>query len=348
MKRFRLLLSLAVMPLFVAHAVAQNSGNIVYSLPRTTLVLEVEAVCESFHAGPYAKYAKQYLGVDVRQQDATSYKVSQVNVIPCIEADPSVRCELAAGNRPLGDNYLKVTSQGLISLFDSGMGTERKWRFPSMLSEEDVLADEATDNIASEDVELYRMVNKDGTYHKVAVVQSQTVAKSDQMKAYALAQQIFELRDKRMQIITGDTDATFSGSALKAAIDEITRLEKQYLTLFLGYSEYSVHKMSFDLTPLPDQEQYYVAFRVSDSAGLLPSDNISGRPVVASIDFETVEQDVQVLSPVKGAKADNVLYYRKPLIGTVKITDQSRLLIQTRVPFYQFGQTLTLPVAFLR
>ena len=41
-------------------------GVLSYSLPATSLVLEVEAVQENFYAGPYARYASKYLGIDVR------------------------------------------------------------------------------------------------------------------------------------------------------------------------------------------------------------------------------------------------------------------------------------------
>ena len=37
---------------------ADPVGTVSYSLPRTVISLEVEAVRESFHAGPYSAYAE--------------------------------------------------------------------------------------------------------------------------------------------------------------------------------------------------------------------------------------------------------------------------------------------------
>ena len=39
-------------------------GTVSYSMPQTVLVFNVEAQKESFYAGPYARYARKYLGID--------------------------------------------------------------------------------------------------------------------------------------------------------------------------------------------------------------------------------------------------------------------------------------------
>ena len=66
-------------------------GMLVYSLPATSLVLEVEAVQENFYAGPYAKYAAKYLGIEARQKDSRSYTISRVGMKPYVEADQGCR-----------------------------------------------------------------------------------------------------------------------------------------------------------------------------------------------------------------------------------------------------------------
>ena len=55
-------------------------GALVYALPQTVISIQVEAVREDFHAGPYARYAQKYLGVDARQADAVTYTVSSVKL----------------------------------------------------------------------------------------------------------------------------------------------------------------------------------------------------------------------------------------------------------------------------
>lgn len=337
----------AAFALLCIPAGAQGSGKLTYSLPVTSLVMDVEAVCEDFHAGPYAQYAKKYLGIEARTEDKSTYSVTRVSLRPYVEADPTCRYEINVGTGSVSEaSMLKLTSQGLVSFIGNDMPQERTWRFPAALHEDEFGAGRISESFTSEDIELYRMVKKDGGYQKVAVQQKQVVAKSDEKKAAEVAAAIFNLRKKREEIVTGDTDATFDGEALGAAVAEMTRLEQQYLSLFIGYSECSVQNMSFDLTPDPSGEQVYVAFRVSDTAGLLPSDNMSGRPVVATIEYDSqAPEAVQSGKPRKGGAE---IMYRVPAIGTVKVMDRTTLLVQARIPFYQLGQTLSMPVSFVR
>jgi hypothetical protein len=104
-----------------------------------------------------------------------------------------------------------------------------------------------------------------------------------------------------------------------AAIDELTRLENEYMSLFVGYSEYNTQKASFDLVPSAEREsQMYVAFRISDTAGPVPSDNLSGKPVV----LEIVPPTVAPVAPAdpklaKKAAALQKVNYLIPAVCTV-------------------------------
>lgn len=72
---------------FQLSAQGDPEGSLVYSLPSTSVRLEVKAQKESFFAGPYAKYAQKYLGVEARQRDAVSYTVTSVKMSSFVEAD---------------------------------------------------------------------------------------------------------------------------------------------------------------------------------------------------------------------------------------------------------------------
>ena len=103
--------------------------------------------------------------------------------------------------------------------------------------------------------------------------------------------------------------------------------------------------MNFDVIPDAEREtQKYIAFRLSDTAGLLPADNLSGRPIV----IEFVPQPFQqVPDPVVDPKQKIpavFAHYRIPAICTVKLTDGVDILLQSRVPVYQLGQESSLPV----
>lgn len=320
-------------------------GVLSYSLPATSLVLEVEAVQENFYAGPYARYASKYLGVEVRQKDSQVYTISKVSLTPYVEADHGSRFVLDVGNERMKAVFLKLTSMGLIARSDGNFGSESVWRFPSPVSG-DFSEVGLTPNFTSEATTLYHNVKQESAYSRVAVKQEIVVEKSEEKRAAETAALIFDIREKRYQIVTGDTDATYSGEAMGAAIEELTRLEKEYMSMFTGYSEYQTQKMTFEVLPQKDREnQLYVAFRISDSAGLLPPDNISGKPVILEVTPQTVAPSLPEGGKVsKKARDNEFVTYKIPAICTVKLSDGMNVIFQSRVPVYQLGTESSFPL----
>lgn len=315
-------------------------GTLVYSLPSTTLSFEVEAECESFFAGPYAKYANKYLGVDVRTADEVNYQLTGVKMTPLVEADHSARYSLAV-SKPIEATFLRLSSTGLVSFSDGSFGDESVWRFPSA-AKGDFAGKGVGSNLTSEETTLYRNVKGGSEYNKVAVQQNVIVEKSLEKRAAETAEMIFALREKRVQIVTGDTDATYTGEAMAAAIEEISRLEQEYMSLFVGYSDIQKQKMKFDVVPDPNREsQKYIAFRISDTAGLVSADNMSGKPVI----LEIIPQDIASVPAASASAKGPVAFYRVPAVCTVKLMNGSQVILQSRTPIYQLGRVSSFPVS---
>ena len=319
-------------------------GYLTYSLPMTTITLEVEAIQEKFYAGPYAKYAEKYLGIKPRQKDETTFQLTQIKMTPYVEADQSRRYSINVKKAAVDGTFLKLANGGFISFADANFGEESIWRFPTR-TQGDFSSKGVTSNLTSESTTLYRNEKKESAYSKVSVQQDMIVEKSPEKRAAETADMILKIRKQRLQIVTGDTDATYSGEAMGAAIAELTRLEQEYLTLFVGYSEYQDQVMKFEVVPDAQREsQMYIAFRLSDTAGLVASENLSGKPVVMEIVPQTFsEPEVSnVIDPKYIPQVE--AYYRIPAVCTVKLIDAGTVIMQSRVPIYQLGRESSLPV----
>lgn len=340
--RLFLTMTLAVMP-YVASAQKSSDpeGYLTYSLPSTSIVLDVEAVQEKFHAGPYARYAEKYLGIKARLKDETSCHIVAVSMTPLVEPDLARRYSLAVRKSAVDATFLKLSSAGLVSFADGTFGDAVAWRFPTS-GEADFSGMGVSSNLTSESAVLYRSEKKESEFSRVAVQQNMVVEKTPEQKAAEAAQMILHLREHRLKIVTGDTDATYSGEAMAAAIQELSLLEKEYMSLFVGYSDFNVQNMRFDVVPSAEREsQMYVAFRISDSAGLVPADNLSGKPVV----MEIVPGEVTVpATDEKAAVKGPVVNYLIPASCTVKVKEGNNLLVQGRMPVYQLGVLSTMPV----
>ena len=345
MKRISITLLLAAAAVFAPRAGAQSpanpGGTVLYSLPSTVLHLEVTATCENFQAGPYAAYARKYLGSEARTTSGPSWRISSITLTPYIEADPSARHTVKLSARKAASSpFLQMCAQGVVSMMDSHTGNEEPWRFPSIAARDRFAGKDPGGNLTSATTTLYQRVNGPDGFRRVSVQQSEVVEKSLENKAAEAAQMIFRLRKSRVQIITGDTDATFSGDALGDAIEETARLEAEYMSLFYGLSENSTQTAHFDVIPRKDAPgQVYIAFRISESGGLMAAEELEGRPVVLELKF----------TPPKGAAEEGrrsrgePIYYRTPAIASVRILDGAEVLLQSRVPIYQLGETCTFP-----
>lgn len=321
-------------------------GFMTYSLPSTSISLEVEAVQERFYAGPYAKFAEKYLGVEAREKDETTFQITGVRMTPLVEADHSRRYTVQVKKGQIEGTFLKLSSVGLVSFSDANFGNESVWRFTTD-AKGDFSSKGVQSNLTSESATLYTNQKSESAYSKVSVQQNMVVEKSLEKRAAETAEMILKLRKQRLQIVTGDTDATYSGEAMGAAIAELTRLEQEYMMLFIGYSETQSQQMKFEVIPEAEKEnQIYVAFRLSDTAGLVPADNLSGRPILMEIVPQPFAQPVVSEEDAKNKK-EVLAYYRIPAMCNVKVMDGTSVLLQSRMPIYQLGQESSMPINVL-
>ena len=323
-----------------AVATLAQAQDVTYSLPVTTVTVEVDAVREVFFAGPYAPFAKKYLGMDVPQEDAVRVYVKEVKVAPRVEADQSVRYSV---DPRTAEPFLALSAQGLVAFPKKADAQDVTWRF-TPLTGADFSGKGVTAGMVKETQTLYKTVRTDSTFSRVPVQQEVLVEKSLEKRASEAADMILNARRERFNIATGNTDATFSGAALGAALEELNRVEQEYLGLFTGYKQETSQHASFDVTPsASSRSQRYTAFRLSESEGLVDGDNFSGRPFYLEFDRTPVPEPEVPAGKV--SSKTRFVHYRIPAVCTVRLVDGADLLFLTRLPVYQLGRDMQYPLA---
>ena len=304
-----------------------QAQTVTYSLPQTTVTVEVDAVQENFFAGPYAPYAKRFLGIDVREQDASRSYVTEVRLVTRVEGDPKAR--YSVDTKGVEDRFLALTSQGLVSFQDKLEAGDLVWRFNPQ-PEADFGTRGVTSQTRTETRTIWKEVETDTAFVRVPVEEAYQVQKTPEMKAQEAADMVLKARKERFNISTGNTDATFSGEALGAALAELDRVEKEYLTLFTGYTVAREQHGSFDVIPSPEDRMFrYQAFRLSNRDGLVTE----GAGSVYNLEFEPT--DVSDPAPAKDSR--NAVHYRIPAVCNVKLTNGGKTLFESRIPVYQLG-----------
>lgn len=275
-----------------------------YTLPRTVIKVSVEVRRNAHYAGMFSQYSRQMLGIAVPQEDTFSTVVTGVRIESAVEADLARWQSLSvpAGFIP---QYLTFTPQGYVS-GDVG------------------IAPTACDSYVP--MPAPRIADTDSL-------------EASEGSARIVADKIFELRSARYAILVGDTDATYSGEALKTASDEIKKMEDARLADFIGEDEVCEAFSVFTVVPFSkERHQKLPVFEICDKAGLLPASSGRGREYFIEIDRPDMTQP-DVDNPEIPA-----IICRIPAVCEVRLTDGVNTIACARIPVFQLGSEVRFPV----
>jgi len=319
------------------------NGVVVYALPKTTLKINAEATREVFTAGPYAKFAPKYLGFEVPVDDKVSYSLKSLALEYFVEADAAKTFTVTLKDSKSASNFLSMTSTGLVAMFENNASSSVPWRFGADARQQQFTNRGHESTLTKETTTFHQTVKTDAGFERVPIQQSQVVEKNVERRAEEVANAIFTLRKRRIEMITGDGGEGLSGDAMRAALEELNRMEQEYLSLFIGKSSFDIQSAGFEIIPDPAQaKQLYVAFRFSEGRGLMMRDNVAGRPIV----LELVEADSKKPSFTNAGDTDKGrrVSYRIPEVMTARLSDGQNVLLEMRAPMYQFGVVMTFPI----
>ena len=290
--------------------------NVPYVLPRTAVKVTLSVVKEEVKKGPYAKYAQQYLGVQAPLTDKVNYAIAGASLSAVNEAEPSsililddpsaatVAVETAEGTvacgTAVGGGVVPAVTEGVNSVLFNDMGISPIVYTPAGSLDAD------------------RRTAREKT--------------TEEMAADA-AGAIFTLRKRRFDLITGESGENVFGAGLKAALDEMQRLEDRYLALFVGNKTVTRTVQEFEVVPEPGKNNIVVC-RFSKTGGLVDLNDMTGEPVVLSVNPEGRVQPYAG-EPKKGVKG--LVAYRVADMAQCRLFNGQELLAVKRLPIYQFG-----------
>ena len=150
------------------------------------------------------------------------------------------------------------------------------------------------------------------------------MAQTTEEQAAATAEMIFSLRKHRLDLITGEAGENVFGAGLKAALDEIARMEKQCLDMFYGSKTTTEEIHTFNIAITPDKNEYMVC-RFSDKAGVVEADDLSGKPIVLKVETAPHKEysQLQPLGPKDKVSAEYLIVPQSKcsLVGEATLLD---------------------------
>jgi hypothetical protein len=309
--------------------------GVVYALPQTGLRVYVKATKEIFEPGPYAGYAGQLLGLrNVKTKPETKWNITEVRITTFAEPDPT-KIFKATGDAAF---KISLTSDGRIS----GMNLPNATEQPSILKTNKII--ELTDELDGfpfdyfTDTPFYTPGDSTNGFQPIRVGPDQ--------KAAEAAKRVLECRMNRYDMVAGMLDEFHpDGEAYKVSLNELKQIEENYLSLFVGHTTLKNDIFTFNFIPTKLTENGEVVFRISNEGGVVPADDLSGKPVM--IEFEVEKAMMNKYTEL--AKSENPdagksgLFYRMPAMATVRIVDNLKTISTARLPIAQFGVVAPLP-----
>lgn len=155
--------------------------------------------------------------------------------------------------------------------------------------------------------------------------------RSTEAAAREAAEQILSLRRTRLDLITGEFGEGVFGAGLQSALEEISRLEREYLELFYGKRSITTLAERFIL-PVNSEQPSTVIARFSAESGIVAKDDLSGDIILVKI---TPSEMTYPQSELKGTVA-----YRYANNAEVIVALGGDVLARNILPLYEFGETV--------
>jgi len=313
-----------------------NDG-VAYSLPRTGIRIHVTANREKYVAGPYAQYAEAMLGLKgAPASDRESWVITGVEVETFREADPQ---QVYKANG-LAASLVNLTEDGILA------GVNVKIETASQTEPGTTFFESPNDPLYPfTDLSLNPFFEKpDSTKRNILI------AKTTQEKAQEAAHTITKLRKRRFKTLANAYDEQLpDGKAYAVMVEELGKLEQEYVALFVGKSYTQKFNYTFDYIPGENAVSGDVVFRFSETKGVMPKTDLSGKPV--QIELAKIEELASAQSKLKSAGATagagSNVYYRMPGKAELKLMNGISLMAVARLDLAQFGTVLKLPEELL-
>ena len=154
--------------------------------------------------------------------------------------------------------------------------------------------------------------------------------------AQLTAQEIYDIRDSRSQLIKGQADfMPKDGEQMKMMLNQMDRQDQALTSLFAGTTVRDTTEHVFII--VPDGNLNRTLFRFSKRFGLVDADDLSGAPYIINVKNQTQLPATDAEQAAKKKKAENGFYYNVPGKMQVAIFNGNELVSEEDFPAAQFG-----------
>ncbi len=300
-----------------------NEYGLIYSLPVTEVDITIETEHTRRTPGEFYNYARRHLAIgNAITEGSTTVTVKSVTFTPRGVADPDNRwtVQFKSGSTP----YMILSSDGT----------------PLAVNTPDVAdVDLPTLPVA----QAARPTILETEAARQAMTHDMIRSSSTSKRAELAAQRIFELRDMRSDLLSGQADnPPADGQAMQLVLQNIANQEDALTAMFAGTTSTWTCVETVTLRPDTVDIKDHVIARISPIDGIIDADNLAGEPLTASVKvLERGELPVNEKGEVKKFPKGGLAY---SVPGTARISVDYRgvTIASFELPVAQLGTTFGL------
>ena len=291
----------------------QTAEGAVYFLPKTAVRVAVKIEKTTYTPGDFAPYAERYLRLSgVSLEPSTSYRIVSIaqSALGVRDAEKSFAVKL---NKKTSAVNLVQTDDGVLLAVNADPD-----RQPTFLP--------------------FKPAEKPKAVNPRLFMNEEILAAGSTAKmAQLTAQEIYDIRDSRNQLVKGQADfMPKDGEQMKMMLSQMDQQDQALTSLFAGVTERDTTEQIFITTPDSELQQQLL-FRFSRHFGLVEADDVSGAPYYISIKNLTQLPPTDEAAAKKKKKAANGLYYNVPGKLRSTIFCGNEIVNKEDFPAAQFG-----------
>lgn len=297
-----------------------NEYGLVYSLPLTELDITVETRHTNRQPGEFYNYARRHLALSgAITEPSTEVEIASVTIVPRGVANPDNQwmVQFKSGSTP----WMLLTADGRPLTINSDTEAE----LPEVTLP---AAQPRKPTILETDVARQAMTQE--------MIRSSSLSK----RAELAAARIFELRETRGDLLSGQADnPPADGRAMQLVLDNLASQEAALTAMFAGTEQTWTTVSTLTVRPDSSNLQNEIIARISPFDGVVDADNLAGSPLYLSITVNSlgrlpVNDKGEEKKFPKGGVA-----YQIPGTATVSLEYEGRVVASQDVSLAQLGVT---------
>ena len=296
----------------------------VYFLPKTAVRVTVEVEKTSYTPGDLCQYAERYLRLrDVSPTPSVGYRITAIRQEPVAVADTTKRYAVKFDPRTSATN-IRLSDDGVLV----GINTEVRGEKQEVRD----YTQPKNNSLTSHSSPLTSKLNP-----RQFMSEDALAAGSTSKMAELIAQDIYEIRDSRNQLVRGQADnMPKDGEQLRLMLNQLNLQDRALTSLFAGTTVSDTTRHTFLIVPDKPMARK-VLFRFSQKLGLVDVDDLAGVPYYINIEDLSTVPAPEPVDPKKKLKPVSGIFVNVPGRLRSVISDAQRQVIASEFPAGQFG-----------